>query len=519
MSQIYELYPFQAEDVKLMTDQPYFLNGNSVGTGKTIEHLWEVKNYIDQNGVSADFAVLILTLKAAIPQWELWIERLFGQDDLSYRFLVTNHEQLLKRYREICVYCAGVKSEGDPCPECKDKGWRLKTKPNEDLRRKWTFVIVDECHRVKNRKAAQTKALKALTHKMATYKRMATGTPIINQPADLWALLHYMDPKKWSSYWRFFEQFVDYWEDYKTIGKNYDGTPKLQGFKVILGAKNEAMLRKELEGIFIARKKKGCRCIYAPCPACGGLRVGECTMTGLPHEKLVAHDHLADLPDMPEPVVRYVELDGPQKRAYKAMQKEALAWVGANEDQPLPAPVVIAQYRRLQMLADAYLTEYGPQDFKMSLPSAKLETLWDIVEGTDEPIVVFSQFRQMIVLAYNYLLDKPWPDGEVLMMHGQSSAEWKKESWQYFQRGNGRIFLTTIGAGGIGIDLFRASVCVFLDRSWSPAQNEQAEGRLFRAGQKNSVQRFYIEAKDTIDQKVGAKLEWKYDLIRRILGG
>src|SRR6266581_731218 len=103
MSQIYELYPFQAEDVKLMTDQPYFLNGNSVGTGKTIEHL-------------------------------------FGQDDLSYRFLVTNHEQLLKRYREICVYCAGVKSEGDPCPECKDKGWRLKTKPNEDLRRKWTFV-------------------------------------------------------------------------------------------------------------------------------------------------------------------------------------------------------------------------------------------------------------------------------------------------------------------------------------------------------------------------------------------
>jgi SNF2 family DNA or RNA helicase len=513
--------------------------------GKTPEHIAEVFSWLDTDKVDPqDFSVLVLTLKAAIPQWELWISRICPE--LREHFTVTNHEQLLERYRETCANCKGegsVKSfafgEPSKCVECKGKGWRPKTRPNHALKKHWTFVIVDESHKFKNRKAAQTKALKTLTTKTTDYKREATGTPVINHPADLWSQLNYLDPKRWSSYWRFFEEFVDYYVDYKTVNG------KLQGFKVIVGPKNEDKLRKELEGIFINRKKKSCTCPYGTtCSMCDGtgdsgyasiLGRGTCAQCqgagkfriGLPH------DHLDDLPDMPEPVIRYVDLEGVQKRAYKAMQKDALAWVGEHEDQPLAAPVVIAQLRRLQMLADAYMGSdeaIAPKEIegvllavrtespvRMMLPSAKLEALYDIIEGTDEPIVVFSQFRQMIVLAADYLAKKG--TAGVLVMHGQSPDKDKGTLWRSFQEGLGRVFLTTIGAGGTGIDLYRASVCVFLDRSWSPAQNEQAEGRLYRAGQKNSVQRFYIEARDTVDQKVGEKLAWKADIVRKIFGG
>jgi len=71
----------------------------------------------------------------------------------------------------------------------------------------------------------------------------------------------------------------------------------------------------------------------------------------------------------------------------------------------------------------------------------------------------------------------------------------------------------------VGITLHRSSTVVFLDRSWSPADNAQAEDRLHRIGQKNAVQVVHVDAARTVDQQVEAKLIWKWSFIKQILGG
>lgn len=87
-----------------------------------------------------------------------------------------------------------------------------------------------------------------------------------------------------------------------------------------------------------------------------------------------------------------------------------------------------------------------------------------------------------------------------------------------FQRGETRVFAGTIQAGGVGITLTAASTVVFLDRNWSPALNLQAEDRLHRIGQAESVQVIDIMARDTVDLGRHAVIEMKKGWIQQLLG-
>ena len=75
----------------------------------------------------------------------------------------------------------------------------------------WLAVIADEAHRAKNRKASQSMGLHRID---ANLMIAATGTPIMNSPDELWSLLKWMWPKEYTSYWRFYDQYVEYHESY-----------------------------------------------------------------------------------------------------------------------------------------------------------------------------------------------------------------------------------------------------------------------------------------------------------------
>ena len=193
-----------------------------------------------------------------------------------------------------------------------------------------------------------------------------------------------------------------------------------------------------------------------------------------------------------------------------------VAWVGENQDQPLIAPVVIARLIRLQQFAAAYMEPApGGEGWSMSEPSSKLDALMDILDDSNEQVVVFSQFKQLIHLANRRLEKAKIPFVEV---SGDIGPSQRGENVRRFQDGTARVFTGTIAAGGVGITLTASSTVIFLDRGWSPFLNLQAEDRLHRIGQKNAVQVIDLMAHNTVDLGRAQRLEQKWQWIRELLG-
>jgi SNF2 family DNA or RNA helicase len=158
----------------------------------------------------------------------------------------------------------------------------------------------------------------------------------------------------------------------------------------------------------------------------------------------------------------------------------------------------------------------GAGGWHLSEPSSKVDALMQILEDNpDEPVVVFSQFKQLIRITNQRLADKGIP---FVTLTGDTSQPDRASAVELFQSGRARVFTGTIAAGGVGITLTSASTVVFLDRSWSPATNQQAEDRLHRIGQKNAVQVVDVMARNTVDLGRHQRLEQKWGWIRTLLG-
>lgn len=427
--------------------------------------------------------VLVVTLKTPIQVWEdhlpTWFPSALGIT--PFRTMTDEEKQLLTD-PELNVVSIVNWPQIRLNPDLQ-LGWGLKH---------WDYVIADECQNANNRKAQQTKLLKKIP---TLRKRGFTATPMINAPQDMWSVLNWLFPRgpEWlpkhqrqlfSSYWKFFEKFVE-----------YDLHPL--GFKLVKGPRNEELLRKIIEPFYIRREQAE---LNPEIP-------------GIP-------------PPPPEKIV--VDLTPKQRRAYNEMKKEALAWIGEDDDQPLPAQVAIAKLTRLRQFCTAYAELIVQRDeddvvtdvsVNLSEPSSKLDALMDIIESTGgRRIVVFTQFKQLLELAIKRFDKKGITYSKIV--GGQSSSE-RREEIEAFVRGERQVYISTIKAGGVGVDGLQhaSNICVFLDRSWSPADNKQAIGRVRRQGQKLVVREIHIDARDTVDQQVEAKLQKKRSWFRRIFGG
>jgi SNF2 family DNA or RNA helicase len=355
----------------------------------------------------------------------------------------------------------------------------------------WWHVIADEVHRAKNRKAQQTIGLKKLK---TSYKTGLSGTPADNQPQDLWSILHWLYPKVWSSYHRFVYHHVK-------IQKHPAGQCTAFGcdkyhknaYQKIMGVSNVEELHKNIQPYYMRRTKE---------------------------------EVIKDLPDKYFSQIE-VELPPRQRRIYNQMKESMLAWVGKHEQEPIAAPIIVAQLTRLKQFALAYAeleTYYKTDDqgekvafqrVRLTDPSTKLDAVMDVLEDSLEQVVVFSESKQMIYLL-KARLDKAGITCATLT--GDTPHAERGKIVDEFQAGNIRVFAGTIAAGGEGITLTAASTVIFLDRTWNPSKNKQAEDRLHRIGQKNAVHVIDIVAKDTVDGGRLQQLKLKWSWLKQLLG-
>jgi SNF2 family DNA or RNA helicase len=495
-----QLYPFQQAAVdKFTKPDAYITNviiGDDMGLGKTVTAITLDKtrrgadlrpewiSWLKGGRPSYRKMTLVVTLKSTIGMWvehfKEWAPELkVVSIDTTNRWPFV--EAILKQKYDVYV--------------CHWEALRFEEKIRYA---RWFHVVADECQRMKNPKTQVTRGMLNLR---TLFKTAMSGTWADNKPQDAWQILNWLYPSKWRSMTKFIEHHV--------IFKHHNvGHCQAQGcdknhrtaYKEVVGVHDAELIQRQISPFYIRRRKE---------------------------------DVLPDLPD------KYytrlgVHLHPKQRRAYDDMRRKMLAWVGDHEGEPIAAPVVLSQLVRLQQFAVAYGKvvavkrrvkdpETGHyfdkivETLALTEPSAKLDACMDIIEqlGPEDSIVFFSQSKQVM-----YMFAERLEKAKVsyAMLTGDTSQGARDRIVKEFQAGQRRVFIGTIAAGGVGITLTRASTVVFLDRTWSPSANRQAEDRLHRIGQRSAVQVIDLVAEDTVDAGRLQKLELKWSWIREILG-
>lgn len=330
---------------------------------------------------------------------------------------------------------------------------------------KWDVIIVDEAHRIKNRKAAQTKAVKQLT---AEHIFLLTGTPILNTPDEMWSLLNYLYPKTYSSYWRFFERYVIWWDN---------------GFgRQISGYRDLDHLAGEIADIMLRRTKA---------------------------------EVIKELPPKTYQTIK-VDLLPEQRKMYNAMRDEFIAQL--NDDQAVAALSAISQLTRLKQIAtDPHIVA---EDCETDVPSAKMdalnELLGDLLSNPERKVVVFSQWAR----ACRRVASATEKIGVgYATLTGDDCETARKEAVHRFQSDpECRVFISTIQAGGVGITLTAADTVIFLDKLWTPAYNQQAEDRVYaRMNDLHGATIYSLVAKDTIEERIEDMLLDKEQVIEAVM--
>ncbi len=139
-------------------------------------------------------------------------------------------------------------------------------------------------------------------------------------------------------------------------------------------------------------------------------------------------------------------------------------------------------------------------------------------------LIVFSNFKDPLELLKKRLEPQYDKNGKMLRdlipyihMEQKDSEQTRFEKWhEQFPRKEHQVFLSTIDLGGESITLSSAQYCVFLDRSWSPAKNLQAVGRIYRPGQSQVAEIIHIDAKNTVDKRVLDNVTTKVGWFKRL---
>jgi SNF2 family DNA or RNA helicase len=157
-----------------------------------------------------------------------------------------------------------------------------------------------------------------------------------------------------------------------------------------------------------------------------------------------------------------------------------------------------------------------PQDYK-HIESTKIEFLMESVESILEEghqAIIFSQFTTYLDIIQFHMREKHWKYSRI---DGSQSINKRQEQVELFQSGKNPIFLISLKAGGVGLNLTAASYVFIMDPWWNPAVESQAIDRAHRIGQKNTLTVYRPIIKNSVEEKVLKLQEEKKQLFADLL--
>ncbi len=383
--------------------------------------------------------------------------------------LMTNWQEEAARFApDLRVLLLQGKERMDQFDKIEDADLVLTTyallpRDEEKLREhSFHLVILDESHYIKNNrsKAAQSAGLLTSRHRLCL-----TGTPLENHLGELWSQFHFLLPGLLGDEKSFNSQFRH------PIERQDDPLRR-------------ALLNRRIRPFLLRRTK----------------------------------DNVAkELPPKTE-MVRKVELSGAQRDLYEtvrlAMDKKVRDEIDKKGVARSQIVILEALLKLRQVCCDPRLVKALPAKKKDS-GSAKLIDLMQMVDDLLEEgrkILVFSQFTSMLALVEEELDARRIP-------YALLTGDTKDRAAQVaaFQQGAVPIFLISLKAGGVGLNLTAADTVIHYDPWWNPAAENQATDRAWRIGQDKPVFVYKLIAKGTLEEKIQLLQQKKSDLAQSIL--
>lgn len=328
-------------------------------------------------------------------------------------------------------------------------------------------MILDEAHYIKN---PNTKMAQTARKINAKHRFCLTGTPMENNLSELWSLFHFMMPA-------FLGHYKDFNKNYRhPIEKDNDQTLKM---KLINRVKP-----------FILRRLKT--------------------------------EVAKELPEKTTTMI-HIDMDTAQEKVYEAVRltmqeniRKIIAEKGFNRSH---IHILEALLKLRQICCHPKLLNSENMNNKIKnvdkIPSAKFDYLMETVpdmlrEG--RKILIFSQFTSMLDLIGDGLKQQgiAWTK-----LTGKTRK--REEAIEQFQSGAVSVFLISLKAGGVGLNLTTADTVIHYDPWWNPAAEEQASDRAWRIGQDKPVFVYKLITNQSIEQRILQLQEKKAQLARSIL--
>ena len=217
---------------------------------------------------------------------------------------------------------------------------------------------------------------------------------------------------------------------------------------------------------------------------------------------------LPQLPPITEKRIN-VELSAEERALYESCRRQALEQARSGNG----AITLLAELTRLRRLCchgKLVMKRFRGQ-------SSKLNAMVELVEELREAghsALVFSQFTDVLDLAQAALRSK---GVSTLRLDGTMTNAKREKQVKLFQQGQAQVFLISLKAGGVGLNLTAADYVILLDPWWNPAVEDQAAGRSHRIGQNKPVTVCRLIASDTVEERVMAMHEAKQALADNIV--
>jgi SNF2 family DNA or RNA helicase len=316
------------------------------------------------------------------------------------------------------------------------------------------LIVYDEIHKLKSPTGKQSRAALKIQPHAASIVGL-TGTLLPHSPLDGFGIFRAVKPDLfgWS--------FTKYRNRYAVMGgfQNYE----------VKGWQNQAELASRMSRITIRATR----------------------------------EEMLDLPKATHIRVP-IKLSPLGQKAYQTMET---AFIAEIEGGIITAVNGLVKLLRLQQITSGEIRSDDGTSW-LNVDTSKKEALIEILSDTDEPVVVFGRFSSDLhnVHMACVALDEDY--------HEVSGNQNDLRAWR---EGAGRVLGVQIGAGAEGVDLTRASICVFLSTGFSLGQFEQALCRLDRPGQTKPVVYYYLVATGTVDEYVYKSLKAKKVVVQDVL--
>ena len=329
---------------------------------------------------------------------------------------------------------------------------------------------IDESTTIKNPAAKRTKNIVSL-RPLTKYRRILTGSPVTKSPLDLFSQCYFLDPflLDQSSYYVFRTR-------YAVCRKiNVSG----RSVEIVVGYRNLGELSEKLKEFSYRVLKDDC--------------------LDLPKKTFVK---------------RTVELTDEQKKLYKQMKQEAIAFLNGKM---VTSATVITQLMRLHQITCGHFTSNDGkvQDVK----SNRIGQLMDVLEEMEGKAVIWAHYRYDIKKIVE-AISKKYGENAVVTYYGDTSTDDRQKAIKKIQDPESpvRFIVGTPQTGGYGITLTGASTMIYYSNGYDLEKRMQSEARIDRIGQEKPMTYIDLIAEDTIDTKIVTSLRNKVNIASEIMG-